>query len=58
MNVNQRELKITKIAEQLFENATRINYGSVSATLTIHNGRVVGVTHSTTENNREKEESK
>jgi len=58
MNVNQGEQKITKIAEQLCENATKINYGSVSATLTIHNGRIVSVTHSTTDNKREKEESK
>jgi len=58
MNVNQKEQKITKIAERLCENATKISYGSVSATLTIHDGRVVDVTHSTTERKREKEENK
>jgi len=58
MNVNQKEQKITKIAERLCENATKIRYGSVSATLRIHDGRVLDVTHSMTENTREQEKSK
>lgn len=58
MNGNQEEQRIIIIAERLCDNATKIRYGSVSATLNIHNGRVVDVTHSTTESTREKEESK
>jgi hypothetical protein len=46
---------VINIAERLCENAAKIRYGSVSATLNIHNGRVVDVTHSTTESTREKE---
>ena len=46
---------ITKIAERICENAAKISYGSVSATLKIHSGRVVDVTHSTTESKREQE---
>jgi len=57
MNVNQKEQKIINIAGRLCENATKIRYGSVSATLTIHDGRVVTVTHSTTESKREKAEN-
>ena len=47
--------KIISIAERLCENAAKIRYGLVSATLKIHDGRVVDVTHSTTENTREQE---
>jgi hypothetical protein len=57
MNVNQKEQKIINIAGRLCENATKIRYGSVSTTLTIHDGRVVTVTHSTTESKREKAEN-
>jgi len=56
MNENQKEQKIINIAGRLCENATKIRYGSVSATLTIHDGRVVDVTHSTTESTREQQE--
>jgi hypothetical protein len=55
MTVNQARQNIINIAERLCENATKIRYGSVSATLRIHNGRVVDVTHSTTESKREQE---
>jgi hypothetical protein len=58
MNANQTKQNIIKIAERICENATKIRYGSVSATLKIHNGRVIDVTHSTTESTREKEEKK
>ena len=55
MIVTQAEQHIINIAERLCENAAKIRYGSVSATLNIHNGRVIDVTHSTTESKREKE---
>jgi hypothetical protein len=58
MNTNQARQKITNIAERICENAAKIRYGSVSATLKIHDGRVVDVTHSTTESTREQEKSK
>jgi hypothetical protein len=38
--------------------AEKIRYGSVSATLRIHDGRVVDVTHSTTQSTREQENQK
>ena len=58
MTVQQEKQNITTITERLCDNASKIRYGSVSATLSIHNGRVVGVTHSTTENTREQEKAK
>jgi hypothetical protein len=58
MNENQAKQKIINIAERICENAKRIRYGSVSATLKIHNGRVIDVTHSTTESTREQEKQK
>ncbi|MDR2923491.1 MAG: DUF2292 domain-containing protein [Treponema sp.] len=56
MNTNQARQEITNIAERIWENAVKIRYGSVSATLKIHDGRVVDVTHSTTESTREQQE--
>jgi hypothetical protein len=58
MNENQAKQNILNIAERIFENTKKIQYGSVSATLKVHNGRIVDITHSTTESTREKEESK
>jgi hypothetical protein len=55
MTLNQAKQKVINIAERLCENAETIRYGSVSATLKIHNGRIVDVTHSTTESKREQE---
>jgi hypothetical protein len=55
---NPATQKILNIAERICENAVRIRYGSVSATLNIHNGRVVDITCSTTESTREKEKQK
>jgi hypothetical protein len=55
---NKVNQNIINIAERLCENAVKIRYGSVSATLNIHNGRVVDVTHSTTESTREQEKQK
>ncbi|MDR0475111.1 MAG: YezD family protein [Treponema sp.] len=58
MTANQVKQKVTNIAERICENVAKIQYGSVSATLTIHNGRVTAVTHSSTESTREQEEQK
>jgi hypothetical protein len=58
MNENQAKQKIINIAERICENAAKIRYGSSSAILNIHNGRVVDVTYSTTENTREQEKQK
>ena len=58
MSTLQARLKIVNIAKRLCENAEKIRYGSVSATLKIHDGRVVDVTHSTTESTREQEKTK
>ena len=58
MSVNQTGENIINIAERINENAKKIRYGSVSATLKIHNGRVIDVTHSTTESTREQAEEK
>ena len=58
MTANQAKENIISIAERLCENAAKIRYGSVSTTLNIHNGRVVDVTHSTTESRREQEKQK
>ena len=60
-HTNKREQKMTEkqtqhiinIAERICENAAKIRYGSVSATLKIHNGRVIDVTHSMTKSTRE-----
>ena len=56
MMAHQVRQNIDSIAERLCENASKIQYGSVSAILKIHNGRVVDVTHSTTESTREQVE--
>jgi len=58
MTANQVNENIIRIAERLCENAAKIRYGSVCATLNIHNGRVVDVTYSTTESTREREKQK
>jgi len=57
MTLNQSEERVIRIAKKLCENVATIRYGSVTATLKIHNGRVVDVTHSTTESKREKEKN-
>jgi hypothetical protein len=58
MTDNQIGQNIIKIAERVYENAAKIRYGSVSTILKIHDGRVVDITHSTTENTREQEKQK
>jgi hypothetical protein len=44
-----------EIIETLFDNAGRICFGQVSVELKIHEGRLVAVTYSSTENSRQKE---
>ena len=39
---------IAAIAERLAMDAAEVTYGSVSATLRLHKGRIVDVTHSVT----------
>jgi hypothetical protein len=58
MIVNQANKHIVNIAERLCDNAEKIKYGTVSAILKIHDGRVVDVTHATTETTREQEKLK
>ena len=58
MTENQAKKHNTGIVERLCENAEKIRYDSVCTTLKIHNGRVVDVTHSTTESTREQENKK
>jgi hypothetical protein len=43
------------IVAQLLSNAAGLRYGSVSVSLKLHDGRVVEVTYSKTELNKEKE---
>lgn len=43
------------ITDRLAESTSRVKYGSVSAELKIHDGRIVAVTYSITENTREVE---
>jgi len=47
---------IHKVAVRLLENAGKLTYGTVSATLTVHEGRVRNVCHETRETLREREE--
>jgi len=58
MTIDQKELNFMDIAERLWENAAKIQYGSVSVTLKIHNGQVVSITHTTSESIRENLEDK
>jgi hypothetical protein len=51
MNLNRQK----EIMETLFSNAQRVLFGLVSVELKIHEGRLVAVTYSTTENTRQKE---
>jgi len=58
MTEDQTRQNIINIADRLCENAKKIRYGSASAILKIHNGRVMDITHSTTESTREQEKGK
>jgi hypothetical protein len=58
MTENQKRQHIIEIAERICEDAAKIHHGSVSATLKIHNGRVVDITHTTTQSTREQKKEK
>jgi hypothetical protein len=49
MNKSKAEAMIAR----LMSNATGLQYGSVSVTANIHNGRIMNIVYSTTENMRE-----
>jgi hypothetical protein len=51
-----REQVINKVAIRLFENAGKLSHGTVSATLTVHEGKVVTVCHEIKETIRKREE--
>jgi hypothetical protein len=55
-----KEQVINKVAIYLFENAEKLKhgYGTVSATLTVHEGNVVSVCHEIKETIRKREEIK
>ena len=53
--MNTKDTRQTEIAEILFSNAGRVLFGLASVELKIHEGRLVAVTFSTTENTRQKE---
>jgi len=52
----EREQVIHKVAIRLFENAGKLNHGTVSAILTVHEGRIVAVCHEIKETIRKREE--
>ncbi len=53
--INPAPEKWNAITDRLAESTSRIRYGSVTAELKIHDGRIVAVTYSVTENTREVE---
>jgi hypothetical protein len=53
-----KEHVINKVAICLFENAGKLRHGTVSATLTVHEGKVVTVYHEVKETIRKREEVK
>jgi len=53
--VNKKQV-INKVVINLFENAGKLSHGTVSATLTVHEGRVVTVCHEVKEVVRKREE--
>ncbi|MCL2478306.1 MAG: hypothetical protein FWF22_02305 [Treponema sp.] len=54
MNQSKAEMMVTR----LLTNAAGVKYGTVSVSAKLHEGRIVEVAYSTTENNREKETQK
>jgi len=54
--MNNKERVINKVAINLFENAGKLSHGTVSATLTVHEGKVVTVCHEVKEVVRKREE--
>jgi hypothetical protein len=55
MNKSKEQL-IHDVAVRLFENAGKLKYGTASATLTVHEGRVVSMSYEMKETLREREE--
>lgn len=53
--MNTKDIRQKEIVETLFSNANRILFGLASVELKIHEGRLVAVTYSVTENTRQKE---
>jgi hypothetical protein len=51
--MTERQLKIV---ETLFKNAAGLSFGTVSVELKIHAGKCAGVTYTTSENIRQKED--
>ena len=47
--------KAEAIVARLLTNAADLKYGTVSVTVNIHNGRIMNIVYSTTENTRENE---
>ena len=54
MNQTKAEL----IVARLLANAAGLRYGTVSVSAKVHDGRIVEVSYSTTENTKEKEPNK
>lgn len=53
MNLNRNRAEA--VTDRILSNAAGIQYGAVSVTANIHDGRIVSVVYSTTENTREAE---
>ena len=51
-SMQQKHDKFYDIVPRISENVDNVRYGTVSVTLRIHDGRVVDITHSVTENIR------
>ena len=52
-NTAEQSTRIAALADRLLMNAAAVKYGSVSVTLRLHEGRIVDVTHSVTEQTKE-----
>jgi len=50
--------KAEKIVTQLLTNAASLRYGSVAVSIKLHDGRVVSVSYTTTEQTMEEKEQK
>jgi len=53
---SNKEQFINKVVIRLFENVEKLKHGTVSAILTIHEGRLVAVCHEIKETIRKREE--
>jgi len=52
------KINADKITNHLIDNSRQLKYGVVSASLKIHDGRVVSINYETTECTKEREEIK